>query len=110
MDDFLPKSSLDDVQKDIANQLQQSFSHLTEAERQEMCRDGLVEEVGEVFGIFKGRIRKYSKDNARCTTLDLKSELGDVLWYLTALCVLHGTSLDEIYQLNCKKLDGRNWR
>lgn len=102
--------TLNEVQKDIAGQLAKSFSHLSDAEKKEMCRYGLIGEVGETMEIFKGRIRKYPKDIERCTDDDLKSELGDVFWYLTALCVLCGTSLEEIYQINCDKLNRRHWR
>jgi NTP pyrophosphatase (non-canonical NTP hydrolase) len=75
-----------------------------------MCIFGLAEETGEVLGIFKGRERNYAKDRARCGEDDLKSELGDVLWYLTALCELYDMSLDEIYRYNCAKLTERGWR
>lgn len=103
-------TTLAEVQADIGRQLTNSFSYLSDSEKKEMCRCGLTGEVGETMEIFKGRVRKYPKDLARCTDDDLKSELGDVLWYLTALCELYGTSLDEIYQLNCDKLDRRHWR
>ncbi len=106
----MEKKTLAEVQVDIGGQLVKSFPHLSESEKKEMCRCGLVGEVGEVMEIFKGDIRRYPKDLECCTVDHLKSELGDVLWYLTALCELYDTSLDEIFRLNCEKLDGRNWR
>lgn len=103
-------TTLSKVQDDITQQLNKNYAHLPWSECVEMCRYGLMGEVGEVMEIFKGRIRCFPKDSVRCTDEDLKSELGDVLWYLTALCSLHNTSLDEIYRINCKKLNERNWR
>lgn len=103
-------TTLEELQKDIAAQLAKSFSHLSESQKREMCRYGLIGEVGEVMELYRGDIRQYPKDLERCTEENLKSELGDVLWYLIALCVLHDFSLDEIYQINCNKLDRRHWR
>lgn len=102
--------TLKELQEDIAAQLYKSSSHLSESQKKEMCRYGLIGEVGEVMELYKGDLRGYPKDIERCTEENLKSELGDVLWYLAALCVLHGFSLDEIYQINCDKLDRRHWR
>lgn len=102
--------TLADVQSDVQQQLERDYAHLTIEKCAEMCRYGLMGETGEIMEIFKGRIRCFLKDSARCTDKDLKSELGDVLWYLTALCSLHDTSLEEIYLMNCEKLNGRGWR
>lgn len=102
--------SLNEVQDDIAKQLEAGYKHLAPKECAEMCRYGLVGEVGEVMEILKKRLRYRFEDVGKCSDNDFKLELGDVLWYLTALCVTHGTSLEEIYKLNCEKLDGRGWR
>lgn len=81
----------------------------------------LTEEVGEV----SGKLAKYSRKNnctlssaiadahgahgASGTALreDLKKELGDVLWQLSACCVELGVTLEHIAQLNLDKLSDR---
>jgi NTP pyrophosphatase (non-canonical NTP hydrolase) len=41
------------------------------------------------------------------TTDLLVKELGDVLYYLTALCELHGTTLEHVAEVNNAKLRAR---
>jgi NTP pyrophosphatase (non-canonical NTP hydrolase) len=64
---------------------------------------GLAGEAGEVADLIKKGIfhqKGLDKEN-------LKKELGDVLWYLTALCSDLGLSLEEVMQHNIKKLKAR---
>ena len=37
----------------------------------------------------------------------MKEELGDVLWYLTAATLARGLTLEELWQYNVEKLEGR---
>ena len=69
---------------------------------------GLVSEAGEVAGVWKRVLRQDA------TTKDLKhvrdqmlQELGDVLWYVTALCLQNNISLEELISINTEKLTKR---
>lgn len=64
---------------------------------------GLMSEVGELAGHFKHVLYhdwKLDREN-------VKEELGDALWYLTALTSVMGFSLDEIMKFNIEKLKER---
>ena len=75
----------------------------------------LVGEVGE----FAGKVAKsIRKDNATIevndvfdmpndTTMELKSEAGDILWQLAGLCKVMGWDLNDVAQCNLDKLANR---
>jgi NTP pyrophosphatase (non-canonical NTP hydrolase) len=67
---------------------------------------GLTSEAGEVAGKIKKFVRgDYdSIDDIRDNIID---ELGDVLWYITALSIELDTNLDEIKERNATKLINR---
>ena len=72
---------------------------------------GLAGETGEVLEAVKKMYRQY-EDNWDYMMKDgeydhLVEELGDVLWYLTRLTTLVGSSLEEIMELNQEKLNAR---
>ncbi len=61
---------------------------------------GLVGEAGEIAEhIKKGILHKHGIDKG-----ELKRELGDVLWYLSALCTRLDFSLADVMQTNIDKL------
>jgi len=67
---------------------------------------GLVSEVGELAALMKREIRddkKYSKES-------VKKELGDILWYLAAVCYEEGALLSEVVAESIEKLEGRKKR
>lgn len=69
---------------------------------------GLLEESGEVAGIFKRLLRgDYSPDIA---TTKLHKELGDILWYLSQIAMDNGFKLSEIAASNLEKLESRQIR
>jgi len=69
---------------------------------------GLAGEVGEVCNKLKKLIRDdITLDDIRD---DLKSELGDCLWYLAVLARDLELSLDEIAEQNLQKLADRKQR
>lgn len=72
-----------------------------------MVHLGLVEEAGEVAGLMKRVHRNLPKDRERATRENFIDEMGDVLWYLTACCFIHKTSLEEVWEHNKKKLEER---
>lgn len=64
---------------------------------------GLSGEAGEVADLIKkGIFHQQGLDLPK-----LKKELGDVLWYLTALCQALGLTLEEVMQHNIDKLKAR---
>lgn len=67
---------------------------------------GLVGEAGEVAEKIKKNFRDKNKFNAE----DIALEMGDVVFYVTALGNYLGFSLDEIIQMNVNKLDSRQAR
>lgn len=64
---------------------------------------GLAGECGEVIELLKRQL-VY---NADTSPEEIKKELGDVLWYLTAISLEYNTSLDEIMEINIQKLSKR---
>ena len=73
---------------------------------------GLAGETGEVLEIIKKMIR--DKDGVFETVQEdrekLKKELGDVLWYLSALAFYNDIELEDIAQTNLEKLASRQRR
>jgi NTP pyrophosphatase (non-canonical NTP hydrolase) len=68
---------------------------------------GLTNEAGEVAGKIKKIFRDKDGVMDQGDVLALKSELGDVLWYLAQLATELGLSLDEIASHNIDKLQDR---
>jgi NTP pyrophosphatase (non-canonical NTP hydrolase) len=68
---------------------------------------GLAGETGEVCE----KLKKVIRDNAGVVSEErraaLKKELGDVLWYLAALCTELGLNLQEVAEQNLAKLAAR---
>ena len=68
---------------------------------------GLAGETGEVCE----KIKKVYRDNDGVFTHDkieeIKKEIGDVLWYIQALCNDLGISMQDVAQLNVDKLLSR---
>jgi NTP pyrophosphatase (non-canonical NTP hydrolase) len=68
---------------------------------------GLTNEAGEVAG----KVKKIFRDKGGVIGDEerkaLKSELGDVLWYLAQVCTELEISLDEVAEGNIEKLVSR---
>lgn len=61
---------------------------------------GLTDEAGEVAGaIKKGVLHQHGLDRDK-----VAKELGDVCWYIAALCTILGLDLGEVMQANIDKL------
>lgn len=69
---------------------------------------GLAEESGEVLGVCKKSM--CGNWSAEKTREQLVKELGDVLWYLTAVCLDAGIPLGEVIKTNVEKLNDRKKR
>ena len=67
---------------------------------------GLCAEVGEVHG----KVQKSLRDNTEVVRKEIMKELGDVVFYATALANIYGRGLQEVLQLNIEKLDDRQKR
>ena len=71
---------------------------------------GLASEAGEVAG----KVKKVLRDNNGKMTderrIELKAELGDVLWYVAQLATELGFDLDEVASENLDKLFSRQDR
>lgn len=68
---------------------------------------GLYGELGEFFNKLKKIERDHDNEVTPERKLALEHELGDALYYFTALCWEHGTSLSRIALLNIEKLTSR---
>lgn len=107
-------ATLHDIQENIAGQIQCDLEArgINGKELVQLMYTGLLEEAGEVAGVFKRRIRKGSKDAVPASDEHLTEEIGDVLWYLVGLCYALGFDADQIWSNNIKKLEeryGRNY-
>jgi len=67
---------------------------------------GLVGEAGEVAE----KIKKLIRDSSRFQNEEIMKELGDVVFYATALANIYGKGLQEVLELNIAKLDDRQRR
>lgn len=67
---------------------------------------GLVGEAGEVAE----KIKKLIRDNSKYANEEIMKELGDVVFYATALANIYGRGLQEVLELNIQKLDDRQKR
>jgi|TARA_R110001606_G_scaffold376942_1_gene535819 NTP pyrophosphatase (non-canonical NTP hydrolase) len=68
---------------------------------------GLVNEAGEVAG----KVKKVFRDNGGVFGLrereSIKKELGDVLWYMSALCNDLSINMSDVAESNLAKLNSR---
>lgn len=68
---------------------------------------GLVGEAGEIANV----VKKVDRDDGGVLSDEkrdlLKKELGDVLWYISALSDELGFSIEDVAKANIEKLHGR---
>lgn len=64
---------------------------------------GLVTESGELMDAFKRRMF-YGKE---LDLVNVKEELGDVLWYVALAAHSCGWTIEQLMQANCNKLEKR---
>ena len=68
---------------------------------------GLAGETGEVCEKIKKVYRDKDGVFSEETTNELKKEIGDVLWYIQALCNDLGLNMQDVAQANVDKLMDR---
>lgn len=68
---------------------------------------GLVSEAGEVAGKVKKVLRDHNGNFSPEDRWAIADEIGDVLWYIAALCFDMGTPLEVVAQRNLDKLNSR---
>ena len=71
---------------------------------------GLIGEAGEVSEKVKKGIRKNKFEYIYDNKEEIAKELGDVLWYISALSHELGYDLEEIANMNIAKLKDRDAR
>lgn len=71
---------------------------------------GLVGEAGEIAEKIKKVLRDKNGIISDETRIELRKELGDVLWYLSQLSVELGLKLDDVAEQNIIKLKSRQER
>ena len=67
---------------------------------------GLVGEAGEVAE----KVKKMIRDGTKVVPMDIIKEIGDVVFYCTALANHVGYGLDTVIDINVVKLNGRSQR
>ena len=67
---------------------------------------GLVGEAGEV----SEKVKKLFRDKSKFSDEEVLKELGDVLFYVTALSNIFGGNLKAVMEMNMTKLDDREQR
>lgn len=65
-----------------------------------------VGELGELYG----KVAKSFRDNTELDPDDVKKELGDCMWMLSALCFDMGFKLEDVCKTNIDKLESRRLR
>ena len=70
---------------------------------------GLSGEIGEVHEKIK-KLFRDNPDDVLKANQEIMKELGDVVYYATALANIYGRGLQEVLELNIQKLDDRQKR
>jgi NTP pyrophosphatase (non-canonical NTP hydrolase) len=71
---------------------------------------GLVGETGEIAEKFKKIYRDNNGQLSAEQVKDMQKELGDVLWYVNALCCYLGINLEDVAEANLHKVLDRKAR
>jgi len=72
------------------------------------CGLGLTGEAGEVADMLKKHISGSKLIDSGERVEKLKYEVGDIMWYIAALCDAFGFDMGEIAEMNIEKLRKRH--
>lgn len=92
-----------DYIKEVKRTSSEHLSPLNQAPALQMASLGLAGESGEVTDLVKKLVyHKHPHDKE-----EFRKELGDVLWYWTAMCLSLGLEPNEVMEANAEKLRER---
>ena len=63
---------------------------------------GMVGEIGEIHSIYQKSYQGHPIDSVH-----IKSELGDLMWFIAEYCTAKGWNLEDVMQGNIDKLKAR---
>lgn len=64
---------------------------------------GLVTESAELADVFK----KNLAYNKQIDWINIKEEIGDLMWYIANICTINNLDMNEMLETNIKKLEAR---
>lgn len=64
---------------------------------------GIITESGELADVYK-KLIAYDK---QVDLVNVREELGDIMWYLVNFCTLNGIDLEDVLETNINKLKAR---
>ena len=99
-----PASS--DLAQLLARMTELEATHDADVPRLLTAALGMSAECGELVEIIKKILlqgKSYTEDNV----IHMKKEAGDVLWYLSQLCIALDTTFEELMEINYQKLSAR---
>jgi NTP pyrophosphatase (non-canonical NTP hydrolase) len=64
---------------------------------------GMTTELGELVDVFK----KYMVYGKEIDWINVREEIGDMMWYIASFCKINDLDLEEIIENNVKKLESR---
>lgn len=94
--------------QDFVNKTRRIFKYTSNKNNNTEVMMGLAAECGEVYNIYQKAIRENRNVLNQREMLDLMLELGDVIYYVTAIASIHNIDLDVIFQSNVAKLISRH--
>lgn len=96
-----------EVQARVHKEMYSGMGHLSKEELSEVIYAGVFEEAGEIAGIHKRVHRRFVRDMEQISREHLVEEIGDLLWYIFALCDIENLSVCEVMDYNKQKLEDR---
>lgn len=63
--------------------------------------------IGSESGELQNALKRFVAYNKAVDKVNIKEELGDVLWYMARICSQFGWTFEEVMQLNIEKLEAR---
>ena len=77
-------------------------AELTKKEIELHALSGMVGEIGEIHSVYQKHLQGHEFDEK-----EIIKEVGDLLWFIAEYCTIMGWTLEEVMDLNIKKLKKR---